>query len=62
MKEHPFVNVVTEDDSSCQLRRSFWSKDQAVLVQQKIHERTGKLRKIEPKCRYCNGWHLEDAK
>lgn len=62
MQDHPFVNVVVEDDSSCQLRRSFWSKDQAKMVQQKILERTGKLRPIEPKCRYCSGWHLGDAK
>lgn len=62
MEGHPFVPIVVDDDSSCQLRRSFWSKDQAVLVQQKIFERTGKLRKIEPKCRYCSGWHLSDAK
>lgn len=61
MKDHPFVNVVVEDDSECQLRRSFWSKDQAKMAQEKIYERTGKLRPIE-RCRYCSGWHLGDAK
>lgn len=58
---HPFTPQVIHDDSSCQLRRSFWTKAQAKAVQQSILARTGKLRAIES-CRYCHGWHLGDAK
>ncbi len=62
MEQHPFApNAVIYDDSQCQVRRSFWSKDQAKTAQTKIYERTGKLRPIE-RCRYCSGWHLGDAK
>lgn len=56
--EHPFVATVVYDDSECQVRRTFWKREHAVIAQQKIKERTGKLRKIESKCRYCGGYHL----
>lgn len=58
----PKTSVVISDDSDCQLRRTFWTRQSAEAAQYRMFERTGKARKIEPKCRYCKGWHLEPIK
>lgn len=50
-----------QDDHQCKLRRRFSTKDQAQAACNSIAHRQGVLRRPEG-CRYCNGWHLSDAK
>lgn len=59
-KDHPFTPKIA-DDHSCQLRRGFYSKDQAVAAQRSIYNRTGFHRPVE-RCPHCSNWHLGDAK
>lgn len=50
-----------KDEHECKLRRRFESKKNAQAAALRISINQGKQR-LPESCRFCNGWHLSDAK